>query len=147
MGSFSLDAALISLLAKPFSTEIHTLLFFAYFIFVPYFFKGYTLSSKFLSFNIKSTTSKLTLKQTTIRTVLVYFLIYNQFQVFNYLADITISLENRDLIIFFFFLCAIWGVFNLIYWSLVLIKRPQTLYFDTLSKTYLKSHYKKEPTH
>ena len=139
-----------SILSLITSINLDALIFILYFTILPLIYDGYTIGSKFLSIQLTTPNQSLTISNTLTRSLMVYFLVLNSGNVINFLTEIILDVTTEESLIFLVFyiiIIGIWLLFNFIYYLFVLIKKPNRLYFDHFSNTYLKSTYMKKDSH
>lgn len=136
-----------SILSLITSLNLDALIFILYFTILPIINDGYTIGSKFLSIQLNAQNEALTILNTLTRSLMIYFLVINSGNVINFLSDIILDVTTEESLIFLVFyiiIIGVWLLFNFIYYLFVIINKPNTLYYDRFSKTYLKSTYKKK---
>ena len=128
---FVADIAIINLIQMTIlrftNLNIQWILFILYFSVLPLILSGQTLMSRFLKVSMKSTTGPLSIKNTLPRSLIVYYLVYQNGLLIDLLLDVTLYTENREAILFIAGVIILWIGFNIIYWIYILIKRPQQL--------------------
>lgn len=136
-----------SILSLITSLNLDALIFILYFTILPIINDGYTIGSKFLSIQLNAQNEALTILNTLTRSLMIYFLVINSGNVINFLSDIILDVTTEESLIFLVFyiiIIGVWLLFNFVYYLFVIINKPNTLYYDRFSKTYLKSTYKKK---
>ena len=136
-----------SILSLITSLNFDALIFILYFTILPIINDGYTIGSKFLSIQLNAQNEALTILNTLTRSLMIYFLVINSGNVINFLSDIILDVTTEESLIFLVFyiiIIGVWLLFNFVYYLFVIINKPNTLYYDRFSKTYLKSTYKKK---
>lgn len=136
-----------SILSLITSLNLDALIFILYFTILPIINDGYTIGSKFLSIQLNAQNEGLTILNTLTRSLMIYFLVINSGNVINFLSDIILDVTTEESLIFLVFyiiIIGVWLLFNFVYYLFVIINKPNTLYYDRFSKTYLKSTYKKK---
>ena len=129
------------------SINLDALIFILYFTILPLINDGYTIGSKFLSIQLNAQNQALTISNTLTRSLMIYFLVLNSGNIINFLSEIILDVTTEESLIFLVFyiiIIGVWLLFNFVYYLFVIIKKPNTLYYDRFSKTYLKSTYMKK---
>lgn len=142
---FIADITIINIIQRVISTftslDIQWIIFILYFSLLPLILSGHTLVSRFLKVRLKSTTGPLSIKNTLPRSLIMYFFIYQNGLLIDFLLNLSLLTDNREVIYFLISIIILWIGFNIIYWIYVIIKKPQQFFYDRICKTYLESNF------